>query len=57
VSHDDGVDYRVLFEGELVLIELADTLVRRGGDIARRRYQAAVENLHKRRLAAAIRAD
>jgi hypothetical protein len=57
VAHDHGVEHPVVFEGELVLAQLAEALARLHRDVSRRRLQVAAQNLHQRRFAAAVGAD
>ena len=57
MTHDHGVEHRIVLEGELVLAQLADALVGVDADIARARLQIAAEDLHQGGLAAAVGAD
>ena len=57
MAHQDRVDHRVLLISKLILVQPAQAFVGRNGDIAGGRYQAAIQNFHKRRFAAAIGAD
>ena len=57
VAHDHGVHHREFLERELVLVQAANTLVGRNGDIARRGHKTAVEDFHEGGFAAAIGAD
>ena len=57
VAHQHDVEHAHVLVRELVLLELAQPLVRVERDIAARRLEIAAEDLHQRRLAAAVRAD
>ena len=57
VAHHDDVEHPHVFVGELVLTQFAEANVRLEHDGARTLLQVAAENLHERRLAAAVRAD
>eukprot|EP01133_Synstelium_polycarpum_P022954 gene22953-biopygen19479 len=57
VAHHDHVEHAHVFKRKLVLAQLAQALVGIEHDIAARRVQVAAEDLHERRLAAAVRAD
>ena len=57
MSHHNGVDNTVFFIAKLILLELANTLVGILGNIARRGFQVAAQNLHKGRFATTVSAD
>ena len=57
VAHDHRVDHGILLEGELILAQLADTLIGRDRHVAGAGRQAAIEDFHQGRLAATIGAD
>ena len=55
MQHD--VEHALVLVGELVLPQLAEPLVGIDRHLARRRLELAAEDLHERRLAAAVGAD
>ncbi len=57
MAHDHGIEDRVFLKAELILAQLAEALVGVEADIAGARFQVAAEDLHQRRLAAAVGAD
>ena len=57
MAHQHHVEHAHVLVGELILLELAQPLVRVERDVAARRLEVAAEDLHQRRLAAAVRAD
>ena len=57
VAHHDDVEDAHVFKRKLVLAQLAQALVGIEHDVAARRVQVAAQDLHERRLAAAVRAD
>ena len=57
VAHDNRIQHGELFEGELILAQLTDALVRVERHVAQRRLKIAAEDLHKRGFAAAVGAN
>ena len=57
VAHDHGVQHAVLFEGELILPQFTQALIRIEEHVAAGRRQIAAEDFHKGGLAAAVGAD
>ncbi len=57
MPHDDGIQHAEFLEGELVLAQLAKTLVGIDRDITGSRLQIAAEDAHQGRFAAAVGAD
>ena len=57
VAHQHDVEHAHVLVGELVLLELAQPLVRIERDVAAGRLEIAAENPDQRRLAAAVGAD
>ena len=57
VAHDNRIQHGECFEGELILAQLTDTLVRVERNVAQRRLEIAAEDLHKGRFTAAVGAD
>ena len=54
MPHDHGVEHGELFEGELILTQLTDTLVRVERHVAQRRLQVTAEDLHKGGFSATV---
>ena len=54
MPHDHGVEHGELFEGELILTQLTDTLVRVERYVAERRLQVTAEDLHKGGFSATV---
>ncbi len=57
VAHDHGVDHGELLVRELILTQLTQAHIRLKHHLAAGRLQIVTQNLHKGRLAAAVRAD
>ncbi len=57
VADHHHVEHAQVLEGELVLAQLAQSLVRVEHHVARARLEVAAEDLHERRLAGTVRAD
>lgn len=57
MTHDHGVQHAVLLEGELILTQFTQALVRIEEHVAAARHQIAAEDFHKGGLAAAVGAD
>ena len=57
VAHDDGIQHRVVLEGELVLAQLAEALAGLHRHVARAGLQIAAQDLHQGGFSTAVGAD